>query len=784
MKKRKLLQFTAGALALSMALAPLSTAKVKAATEHWNDASEASTDWENYKANWEQIRSNYQHVSLTPGKNESELNFAWYSKTQEVPKVRISTKEDMTNATVAEGKGQAITGIEELAEYYSNKVTLTGLKENTQYYYQVFQNGEWQETKKYKTNSFHDYSFLYVGDPQIGASKGQTSSENEEMTKNGEYLAARNDSYNWEQVLNNAMANHPDVSFMVSAGDQVNTASCEQEYAGYLGASALASLPVATTIGNHDSGSNQYSLHYNNPNTFSGDETYTKGATKAGTDYYYTYGDVLFIVLDTNNYNCATHENVIKKAVEENKDAKWRIVTFHQDIYGSGLDHSDSDGIILRTQLTPLFDKYDVDVVLQGHDHTYSRTYQLTSDGKTHASYDNTNVSDVEAETYLKENNCYNITSDTVTGTVVNPEGTVYLEANSATGSKFYNLIASQQDYIAERSQTWRPSYSVINVSESSLSVSVYDAKTGAMMEGSSTYTIVKEADKTTLKNDIKSAQDKIKDEHKYTQKSLKALEDAMEKANQVANDKKTKKQEVQEQASNLANAVAGLKAKVAQTITGTESYNKTLSDKAFALEVKNSGKGELTYTSSDENVAVVSKDGIVRLTGAGNADITITANATEDELESSKVVKLNVTEATTQAAATTQATATTQTVATTQTAATTQAAATTEKSQKHTKQIKVKKVTGVKLGLSKGNAINVTYKKNTKAAGYEIYCAKNKTFTKDVNIYTTKKDVTKKAIKNLTKNQEYYVKVRAYQTSDGEKVYGNFSKVQKLKVK
>ncbi len=57
---------------------------------------------------------------------------------------------------------------------------------------------------------------------------------------------------------------------------------------------------------------------------------------------------------------------------------------FHQDIYGSGYDHSDSDGMVLRTQLTPLMDKYDIDVVLQGHDHTYSRTYQLQSDGQAH----------------------------------------------------------------------------------------------------------------------------------------------------------------------------------------------------------------------------------------------------------------------------------------------------------------------------------------------------------------------------------------------------------------
>ena len=307
-------------------------------------------------------------------------------------------------------------------------------------------------------------------------------------------LAARNDGYNWNNILNDAVKDHSDVSFIVSAGDQVNAGKNEREYAAYLGADALTSLPVATTIGNHDSVSNQYSLHFNNPNAFSSsDANYIQGQTEAGTDYYYSYGNVLFIVLDTNNYNCATHENVMKKAISENKDAKWRIVVFHQDIFGSGYDHSDSDGMVLRTQLTPLMDKYDIDVVLQGHDHTYSRTYQLQGDGKDHTAYGKD--VDMKSADYITQNNCYQIVDDTESGTVVNPKGTVYLEANSATGSKFYNLIASKQDYISERSQTWTPSYSVVTVTDNSFSVKTYDASTRQELAGSSSYKIVKKAE-------------------------------------------------------------------------------------------------------------------------------------------------------------------------------------------------------------------------------------------------------------------------------------------------
>lgn len=56
----------------------------------------------------------------------------------------------------------------------------------------------------------------------------------------------------------------------------------------------------------------------------------------------------------------AEHQKTIEEAVKAYPDAKWRIVTIHQDIYGSGLDHSDTDGMILRTQLTPVFDANDI----------------------------------------------------------------------------------------------------------------------------------------------------------------------------------------------------------------------------------------------------------------------------------------------------------------------------------------------------------------------------------------------------------------------------------------
>ena len=646
MRKNQFRAF-AGVAALSLCLglgAAAMPANVKAA-EAWN---------------WETVSQDRTFVSLTPGADETELNFAWYSASANDARVRFGTSSNLTEADEVlggvenkddklVGAGQLINdvnlasgpnfdGINVNGKYYSNKVTVTGLKENTTYYYSVMKNGDWTKPEEYQTKSFSDFSFLYVGDPQIGAYID---------TNGNQPLADERDAEAWNTILNNAVAKH-DVSFMVSAGDQVNTGSSERQYSGYLGADALRSLPVATTIGNHDHDDANYSYHFNNPNTFNNvnddykPKAYTEGASAAGTDYYYTYGEVLFIVLDTNNYNCATHENVIRKAISDNPDAKWRVVTFHQDIYGAARNHSDSDGMILRTQLTPIIDKYDIDVVLQGHDHTYSRTYQLTGDGEQHTAYNENNyrVEDengdlVQVEGYQDQNSsCYELKSSLVGGTIENPEGTVYFEANSATGSKYYDLFNPVQDYIAEKSQTYTPTYSVISVTDDTFSVTTYNTTDEQQLEGSSTYTI-----------------------------------------------KKTEE------------------------------------------------PAELPPADDDKQ----------NITNVTNNNYNITVNKNDDQ------------------------------------SAQTPAAATTA----------LKKVKGVKVANKAGNKVKVQWNTSDAADGYQIQYSYKKGFKKQVKtVNVNKANKSSKVIKKMKVGKKVYVKVRAYQNVNGQKVYGNFSKVKNLTVR
>lgn len=533
-----------------------------------------SAEWAAWQEKWKTIRNNYEQIALTPGENATKMNFAWYCVTEEIPKIKLM---DSQGRVIQEVQGQqnlankeTITENDNVITLIPNKVTVSGLAENTSYQYQYYLDGAWSDTYTFETKSTENFSVMYVGDPQIGASVGQDDNSKE--------YHAMNDAYNWNHTLSSALSAHSNVSFILSAGDQINQTSVSKdadkleqqiEYAGFLSSPLLRSMPVATTIGNHDSKSVNYSNHFNNPNTATSVAT-TEGKTDAGTDYYFTYGNTLFVSIDTNNYNCATHENVIKEAAEANPDATWRVLMFHQDIYGSGYDHSDSDGIVLRTQLTPIIDKYDFDAVLQGHDHTYSRTYQLSSDGQTHSSYQSapkTNTDDFSA--YLGDNACYNILTNIENkNNVVNPEGTVYFEANSATGSKYYQLIGTQQNYIAARSQSWRPTYSVIDFTETTLTVKTYDAATNTELvaDGNikTSYTIVKSVEKEDLKKEIESAEVKlgeVKAAGTYTEESVQKLSDTIDAAKAIYENAESTTTDVASAVTSLQEAVSALKA-------------------------------------------------------------------------------------------------------------------------------------------------------------------------------------------------------------------------------
>ncbi|CDM67974.1 Ser/Thr protein phosphatase family protein [Clostridium bornimense] len=399
--------------------------------------------WEEWSKSWEKTNGEPTEIVLTPGKDETEINFAWYSKKDEKkPEFKVSESEDMINSKKIDVKSEKAT-----KGYLSNKVTVKNLNSKKEYYYSYTIDDKWSDPLKISTIDKEGFSFLFAGDPQIGASKNVWNVDGE--TK---FDIAKRDGFNWDRSLNFSFMTSaiPRPNFIVTSGDQIQSRSKnnpskyynknEVEYAGFLSTKILRWLPIATAIGNHDSPSGNYSFHFNNPNESS------LGKTEAGGDYYFTYKNALFIILNSNNSNTEEHKEFINKTVEKNKDLKWRIVTFHYDIYGSG-PHSEEDDVVkFRDNIVPVLEENNIDLVLNGHDHTYCRSYILRGGEK-----------DIR---YSKE--------DTE---LYNPNGIVYITAASSTGSKYYELSKEVPSYLAFRAEVQETMVTSVEVKDNTLDI-------------------------------------------------------------------------------------------------------------------------------------------------------------------------------------------------------------------------------------------------------------------------------------------------------------------------
>ena len=573
--------------ALMVAIMMITTSYTVFAAENdgWTEApyTEAAQGgaWEAWCEKWETIKNDWTQLSITPGKNATELNFAWYSEKEEtLPKVKISKSTDMSNSIEFDGtQSRAVTNKETKIEYVSNKVTVTGLEEDTTYYYSYGTNENWSSPVVINTQSTDSFSFFLVGDPQIGSSLKNTPTGETEAI--GQDRSVRNDSFNWNNTIKKALSLVPNASFMISAGDQISIrdkkANNEQalayteneiEYAGYLSPEPLKSLPVATTLGNHDAVSGNYSYHFNNPNTS------TLGSTVGGGNYYYTYGNTLFIMLNTNNTNAEEHKQFIEQAVAESGDVTWKVVTLHQDIYGSG-EHSNEPEIAeLRYKLVPIFEENDIDVVLTGHDHTYARSKILKggvneestflTDDEYEEFFDIEFESDytelVEDEKYLsylesiEDKNAIETDLSIRGENISNPEGILYITANSASGSKYYNNVPRQQAYIANRWQEDVPTFSTINVDNVSLSISTY--RTDNMEKIDETVTIIKSVEYGNLVDKIEEAEAKSAEKEIYTSSTWTVFEATLSNAQKIAADSDISEAVILETYGNLKAAI------------------------------------------------------------------------------------------------------------------------------------------------------------------------------------------------------------------------------------
>ncbi|MCC2314545.1 purple acid phosphatase family protein [Cellulomonas xiejunii] len=334
---------------------------------------------------------------LTPTDQATTSQFVTWRSTSSAPAAVEYRRTGGTAATVA------ATVTDTIGEHTHLSATLTGLAAGTRYEYRVGQGDDWTPWRTFRTASdaAEPFSFLYYGDAQISLDT------------------------TWPAVVQAANAKAPDAVGSVHAGDLIDTASNQTQWTNWfsgMGESAMTTQVLAAP-GNHEYSGDQtmrnwkanftYALNSPTRATIGDLAKLAEGDTPAArqtaayldhfetfageTVYFVDYQDVRFITLNATRNSGFLTPSDLPACSEGCPDAgklwidfqaawldhvlainpnTWAVATFHQPVYSVS---SGRDEPLLRAAWVPVFEKHDIDLVLQGHDHTYARGYKDTT---------------------------------------------------------------------------------------------------------------------------------------------------------------------------------------------------------------------------------------------------------------------------------------------------------------------------------------------------------------------------------------------------------------------
>ncbi|PZG14513.1 purple acid phosphatase family protein [Nonomuraea aridisoli] len=260
----------------------------------------------------------------------------------------------------------AVTGVKAMASTPVNTtlgyastyhtVEFTGLKPNTRYTYRVGDGTNWSAWTDFTTaaSAFEPFSFIYYGDAQ-------------------NYIDSA-----VPRVFRQAFADRPQAKAIVNAGDLIDSANSEEQWGQWFKAGGFIDGQInnISIPGNHEySGglSTFWRPQFPYPDNGPGNPELKQ------TVYTLDYQGVRFIGLDSNVQSNATlmaAQTAWLEGLLKDNPNKWTVVTFHHPVYSTTGTRNNPN---VRAQWAPLFEKYGVDLVLQGHDHSYGRGNQVAA---------------------------------------------------------------------------------------------------------------------------------------------------------------------------------------------------------------------------------------------------------------------------------------------------------------------------------------------------------------------------------------------------------------------
>ena len=291
-----------------------------------------------------------ERITLTPGEDfMSERTVSWRCGDSVKPSRLLLADENLDTVPV-EAEGTVVHSRGGSDAFYAAR--LENLQAGHFYSYRVetdgFKPSEWHSFKMPEMNQA-SRRFLFFGDVQdtLGGDSGK-----------------------WFAKL---YKKYPEVEFWACAGDLIERPI--NVYWNYLyecADSILASMPLINATGNHDYIKSLYrKVDSRWKHTFVYPEN---GATTAeGISYYVDMPGMRFIVVDTDGLQDAMSlagcYKWLRTCLREAGD-KWKVVMYHHPAYSV---RKGRNNYLIRNTFVPLFDKYGVDIVLQGHEHGYMR---------------------------------------------------------------------------------------------------------------------------------------------------------------------------------------------------------------------------------------------------------------------------------------------------------------------------------------------------------------------------------------------------------------------------
>ena len=250
---------------------------------------------------------------------------------------------------------------------YIHEATLTGLTPKTKYEYRVgYGSDRRSDWYSLETAGASVYDVLIYPDSQSG------------------------DYSQWEEIVKDSAHRNPRTALYISMGDLVDNGEQAYQWRTWLNSirPLSATVPLATTLGNHEMYTLDWKMRepYAYLNYFAvppnGNEIFNRRY------YSYDFGDVHYVVLDTQLYesnhedNHDTHHpdlyDVQIQWLRQDLAAnikKWTVVLMHRDPFQYAFDRPgasrdvgfNEEGVLFM----PIFDEFNVDLVLSAHLHSY-----------------------------------------------------------------------------------------------------------------------------------------------------------------------------------------------------------------------------------------------------------------------------------------------------------------------------------------------------------------------------------------------------------------------------